>query len=58
MDIAASRERARQPLKRISSEKEMEVDSEDFYPASTDFPRRPPWDSTMSKAAFEANEAR
>jgi hypothetical protein len=46
-DLAASRERARQPLKRICREKDLEIDAETFYPASTDFPKRPPWDPTM-----------
>jgi hypothetical protein len=51
-DLAASRERARQPLKRICREKDLEIDAETFYPASTDFPKRPPWDPTMLELSF------
>lgn len=57
-ELARNRELARQPLKRQTDPKYMEVALETFYPSSTDFPKRPPWDPNMSKPALEANEAR
>ncbi|KAK6627312.1 hypothetical protein RUM44_009789 [Polyplax serrata] len=39
-------------------EKEMEIDSKDFFPQGIDFPRRPPWNFNMSRDELNAREHR
>ncbi|XP_068627208.1 guanine nucleotide-binding protein-like 1 [Battus philenor] len=38
------------------SEKEMEVDPSDYFPAEISFPKRPPWDFKMSVSELDAQE--
>ena len=57
-EIAAKREKARQPLQNIKHQRELELPIEDCFPESLDFPKRPPWYPSMSKIAMEANEAK
>ncbi|KPJ10118.1 Guanine nucleotide-binding protein-like 1 [Papilio machaon] len=38
------------------SEKDMEIDPSDYFPAEISFPKRPPWDFTMSVAQLDAQE--
>ena len=57
IEIAERREKARKVFEKVSKE-EMELDLEHYFPSSCDFPQRPKWDSSMSKAQVEANEAK
>ena len=57
IDIAERREKARKVYEKVSKE-ELERDSAYYFPPSCDFPQRPKWDSSMSKAQVEANEAK
>ncbi len=56
-EIAALKEKARQPFKPVPAS-DLEVDVEQCFPDSLDYPKRPPWDPAMSKTKVEANEAR
>ncbi|XP_050360130.1 guanine nucleotide-binding protein-like 1 [Nymphalis io] len=38
------------------SEKEMEIDPTDYFPKELSFPKRPPWDFSMTPAALDAQE--
>ncbi|XP_034838962.1 guanine nucleotide-binding protein-like 1 [Maniola hyperantus] len=38
------------------SEKEMEIDPTDFFPKEISFPKRPPWDFSMTPAQLDAQE--
>ncbi|XP_046976081.1 guanine nucleotide-binding protein-like 1 [Vanessa cardui] len=40
------------------SEKEMEIDPTDYFPKELSFPKRPPWDFSMTPAALDAQEQR
>ena len=57
-DLLAKKERARQPYKSIKSESELELDTDKCFPPSCDFPVRPEWTNTTSKAQLEASEAK
>lgn len=46
-EIAANRERARQPYKVLTDAKDFQLDIRSFYPETTDFPKRPRWDENM-----------
>ncbi|CAB3375782.1 Hypothetical predicted protein [Cloeon dipterum] len=53
--IEAQKELARKQLVHIP-ENELEVERSLPFPAELDFPKRPPWDSSMSAADLETNE--
>jgi len=57
-ELLAKKEKARQPLNRIKSDAELELDVSKCFPKSCDFPLRPKWTSDLSKAKIEANEAK
>ncbi|KPJ00417.1 Guanine nucleotide-binding protein-like 1 [Papilio xuthus] len=38
------------------SEKDMEINPSDYFPSDISFPKRPPWDFTMSVAQLDAQE--
>lgn len=38
------------------SEKEMEIDPKDFFPNEVSFPKRPPWDFSMTAVQLDAQE--
>ncbi|XP_064076180.1 guanine nucleotide-binding protein-like 1 [Vanessa tameamea] len=40
----------------VVSEKEMEIDPTDYFPKELSFPKRPPWDFSMTPAALDAQE--
>jgi hypothetical protein len=46
-EVAANREKARQPFKSLVDQKDFELDVRSFYPETTDFPKRPEWDENM-----------
>jgi len=47
VEVAANREKARQPFKSLIDQKDFELDVRSFYPETTDFPKRPEWDENM-----------
>ena len=57
VEIAKRREEARKVFQKVDIE-EPGKDLDHYYPASVDFPQRPRWKNTMSKAQLEANEAK
>ena len=57
VELAERREAARKPFKKLDT-KALEMDVEDFFPDSCDFPQRPDWDRSMSKAQVETSEAK
>ena len=57
VEIAKRREEARKVFQKVDIE-EPGKDLDHYYPASVDFPQRPRWINTMSKAQLEANEAK
>jgi len=54
-ELKASKERALQPYKRSS---DVTADTKLYFDPSHDFPKRPAWDSSMSKEKLEMNEQR
>ena len=57
VEIAQRREEARKVFQMVDIE-ETGQDLDHYYPSSVDFPQRPRWKNTMSKAQLEANEAK
>ena len=55
-DLAARRERARQPIQPIKNNSDLERSIDEYFPESLDFPTRPEWDSDMSQEALESHE--
>lgn len=39
-------------------EKDLEINSDEFFEKAFDFPKRPPWDFTLGKERLEAQEQR
>ena len=56
-ELAAKREHARQPLKKVD-QNDLELGIDEYFPESLDFPIRPAWNSSMPKTVMEANEAK
>ena len=57
-DLAAKRERARQPLKSVIDSSDLERSIDEYFPDSLDFPTRPEWDPNATKLSMESNEAK
>jgi hypothetical protein len=57
-EVNAARERATHPYKSITNPEELEIDVDSYFPGSCDYPKRPGWDSSMSKAKLEADETK
>jgi len=57
-DLLAKKERARQPYKRIKEESALELDSDNCFPSTCDFPIRPEWSAVAGKAQLEASESK
>lgn len=56
-EVARKKEEALKELKHVA-EKDLEVDPSDYFPSDVSFPKRPPWDFTMSTAQLDAQEQR
>ncbi|XP_059472020.1 guanine nucleotide-binding protein-like 1 [Neocloeon triangulifer] len=54
-EIEARKELARKELKPVP-EKDLEVDRDCPFPPELDFPKRPPWDSSMTPEVLDAKE--
>jgi len=57
-ELMAKKEKARQPLNRIKSDSDLELDVDKCFPDTCDFPLRPHWTSDLGKAKIDANEAK
>lgn len=42
----------------MCKEVDLEIKLEDYFPSGMDFPKRPPWDFSMSKEELDAHENR
>ena len=56
-EIMKNKEMVRKPLKMVDP-KELEMDIDQLFPETCDYPSRPTWDSKMSKDQVESNEAK
>lgn len=56
-EIARRKEIARKTLE-PKLEKELEINADEFYEKTLNFPKRPPWDFSLSKEELEAQEQR
>ncbi|KAL0858348.1 hypothetical protein ABMA27_012235 [Loxostege sticticalis] len=56
-ELKAKKEDALKSLKPVP-ETELEVDPADFFPPDVSFPKRPPWDFSMTPAQLDAQEQR
>ncbi|KAJ8951266.1 hypothetical protein NQ318_008169 [Aromia moschata] len=54
-EIARKKEIARHSLE-VKSESDLEIDGNDYYDKSLDFPKRPPWNFQINKDELEAQE--
>lgn len=54
-EIRERKELARQSLERVS-EKDLEINGDDYFPKELDFPKRPPWSFDMDRDTLEAKE--
>lgn len=56
-EIVSRKELARHSLE-VKEEKELEINSDNFFEKFLDFPKRPPWDFSLEKDKLEAQEQR
>ncbi|XP_039762912.1 guanine nucleotide-binding protein-like 1 [Pararge aegeria] len=56
-ELSMKKEEALKSLNPVP-EKEMEIDPTDFFPKEISFPKRPPWDFSMTPAQLDAQEQR
>lgn len=56
-EIVRRKELARHSLE-IKDEKDLEINSDNFFEKMLDFPKRPPWDFNLGKEKLEAQEQR
>lgn len=56
-EIARKKELAQNSLE-PKEEKDLEISGDDFFEKSLNFPKRPPWDFSLSKEKLEAQEQR
>lgn len=56
-EIAIRKQQAMQSLE-LKQEKDLEINGDEFFENALDFPKRPPWDFSLSKEILEAQEQR
>lgn len=54
-EIEEKKRLAREEIKPVT-EKELEISIENYFPLELDFPKRPPWDFSMSREHLDARE--
>lgn len=54
-ELRERKEQARQYLQRLT-DKDLEINGDDYFDGALDFPKRPPWSFNMSRDVLEAKE--